>query len=162
MALTQCIACRKEVEETIPACPYCGTVSPKRIMLVPCRICGENVGKNAHRCPHCTSPTPYKKKFLREYLLLIPPILMAYYLFNVGKPESSVILYEVTTFAVWFLIWFYFQKLKDCTGLMKLFPIFFPGDKGFPVTSCLKCKLKYSLYKTETCPNCGEPAPKNI
>jgi predicted amidophosphoribosyltransferase len=158
MALIPCIACRKEVLETLPICPYCGTPSPKRVMLVPCRVCGEEVGKTARRCPHCTNPHPYKKRYIREYLLLIPAFLGVYFLFNIDKPNTLEI---VTTLVLWFLVWFYFQNLKDFSGLMKFFPVFFPGEKTLLFPTCAKCQKKI-FNKTKPCPNCGEPVPKVV
>ena len=159
--LIPCIACRKEVEETIYTCPHCGTPSPNRKMLVHCRVCGKSAGRAARRCPHCTSPNPCRKKHYREYLLLIPVLLWALYLFNVGKPGSSENLITVSTLVFCFLVWFYFQYMKDLAGLNNLLSLLSKTQKPSVFATCLQCRTLIH-NKTETCPNCGESVPNDI
>ncbi len=158
--LTPCIACRKEVEETIPTCPHCGTLGPKRVLLVPCRICGKTVGKNARKCPHCNSHTPYKIKYVRDYLWIILAIGALFYIFNVIQKwvhlgEFYLLILGIAP------IWIRYKDLKDASGLTNFLPLIWKTQKTPVFATCLQCKTIIH-NKTEACPNCGEPVPNDI
>lgn len=150
-----CIACRKEVEETLPTCPHCGTLGPKRVMLIPCRNCGETVGKNARRCPYCDKHTPYIKKYLRDHLLIFIGFGVFFIIYNMlAKVVDHSAVYSLLILTA--TIWLFYKDLKDASGLTNYVPLALQVQKPFLYTSCLKCKKKF-LIKTKTCPNCDEP-----
>jgi hypothetical protein len=167
VAIIPCVACRKEVEETVPICPHCGTLEPKREMLVPCRVCGETVGKNARRCPHCKNPNPNKKKYLRVYLCWVFIIGWVFYLSNMRNLHSNRVWDTMTLgdiFQIMFgiiPIWLIYKDLKDSSGLTKIFSHYWQSARTTRVSPCLKC---YTVIPEQavTCPNCREPVPKDI
>ena len=130
MAIIACIACNKDVEETDVICPHCGTMGPKREMLVPCRVCGETVGKNARRCPHCKSSSPYKKKHIRDNLLFVLLfIAWGFYLSNMGNLHSNRVWDTMTLGGIFLImlfiipIWLIYKDLKDSSGLTNFIPL---------------------------------------
>lgn len=161
-----CIACGKEVEEAILACPYCGTVAPKRVMLVPCRVCGEEVGKTARRCPYCKNPNPYGNRNFRGYLVWVLFIAVFFYLPIMGELNPIKVwgnislghIFQMAIFGV--IIWLFYKELKDASGLTK-FSLFWKATWSSSFIPCLKCNSPIP-NKTKTCPSCGEPIHKNI
>lgn len=166
MAITSCIACRKEVEENTFTCPYCGTESPKRVMLASCRICGEEVGKTARECPHCKSSNPYWNKNLRGYIAGFLFISIFFYLPVMGRLKSIQVLDDITLehiylIAFWgAIIWTIYKDLKDSAGLNHYFFTFWRSLKSSSHNPCLKCYTPVPK-KSVTCHNCGEPVTKN-
>ncbi len=165
--LTPCIACRKEVEETILTCPHCGTLGPKRVLLVPCRACGKTVGKNAHKCPNCRITAPYKNKLIRIYFCWVLFIGWVFYLSSIRSFNSTIILHEISLGDIFqIMFWIipfslFYTELKDYSGITNFVSLTWKTQKPPVFATCLQCKTIIH-NKTEACPNCGEPVPNDI
>jgi len=94
-------------------------------------------------------------------------IAWGFYLSNMGNLHSNRVWDTMTLGGIFLImlfiipIWLIYKDLKDSSGLTNFIPLVLQIKKSSLFTPCFKCK-KIVLAKTSTCPNCGEPVPKNV